>query len=59
MSATLITVGSGSSGNNYILRADNDILILECGVPVKDCLDKLNYNLEGVSGVIVSHAHRT
>lgn len=58
MSATLITVGSGSSGNNYIIRADNEVLILEAGVPFKKCSKVLNYDLKGVVGCCVTHAHK-
>lgn len=56
MSATLTCLSSGSSANGYILRADNDILILECGVPVTDCLRALNYDITLVEGCCVSHS---
>lgn len=58
MSATLTILASGSAANGYIIQADNEVLILECGVPFKECAKALNYNLEGVRGVCVSHAHR-
>lgn len=58
MSATLITVGSGSSGNNYIVRVDNEVLILEAGVPFKECATVLNYDLKEVVGCCVTHAHK-
>lgn len=58
MSATLQIVSSGSIGNNYILDVNGEKLILELGIRWKDILKALNFKLEGVSGVIVSHAHR-
>lgn len=58
MSATLITVGSGSSGNNYILDCDGEKLILEAGVPFKECAHMLNFDLENVRAVLTTHGHR-
>ena len=58
MSAILTVLASGSSANGYIIKADNEVLILEAGVPFKECAKVLNYNLEGIRGVCVSHAHR-
>lgn len=58
MSATLTVLASGSSANGYIIRADNDILILEAGVPFKECAKVLNYDLKGVVGCCVTHAHK-
>lgn len=58
MSASLTCLGSSSFGNGYIISAGNDVLILEAGVPFKECAKVLNYNLEGVRAVCVSHGHR-
>lgn len=58
MSATLAVLASGSSANGYIIQADNEVLILEAGVSFKECAKVLNYNLEGVKAVCVSHGHR-
>lgn len=58
MSATLICLGSSSSGNNYILDADGEQLILECGVPVAECLKALKYDISSVSGAVATHGHR-
>lgn len=46
MSATLTVMASGSSANGYIIQADGKVLILEAGVPFKECAKVLNYNLE-------------
>lgn len=58
MSATLHCIASGSQGNMYVLTAGNDRLVLEAGVSDRMLLTVLNYKLEGVLGVLVSHAHR-
>lgn len=58
MSTTLHCVSTGSVGNSYILDVNGEKLILELGVRWKDILKALDFNLEGVSGVLVSHAHR-
>lgn len=53
----LITLGSGSSGNAYILECENESLLLECGISWDKILKGLNYKLLNVVGVCVSHAH--
>lgn len=58
MSATLTCLSSGSSANGYIVRADDDILILEAGVPFKECAHMLNFDLENVRAVLTTHGHR-
>lgn len=58
MSATLNVLSSSSHGNGYVIKSDNEVLILEAGVPFKECAKVLNYNLEGVKAVCVSHGHR-
>lgn len=58
MSATLTVLASGSSANGYIIQANSEALILEAGVPFKECSKVLNYNLEGVKAVCISHGHR-
>lgn len=55
MSAKLIVNGSSSSGNNYLLQCGDDILILEAGVEVKKVLKSLNYDIEKVGGICVTH----
>ena len=53
----LITIGSGSSGNSYILECEEDKLIIELGVDFAEILKTLCYNINDVVGCIVSHAH--
>lgn len=52
-------VASGSSGNCYILQADNrETLILECGINFADIKKALDWELGNVAGCLVSHQHR-
>lgn len=55
--AELRVIGSGSSGNAYILQCNNETLLIELGMPWKDILKGLNYKIEDVAGCLVSHEH--
>ena len=50
-------VSSGSSGNCYILTCGNEKLILDAGLPIKAIKQGLGFDLGGIQGVIISHAH--
>lgn len=54
----LKVVGSGSSGNSYIVYNDQESLIIECGLPYDKILKALNFNIKNVVGCIISHAHK-
>ena len=54
---TLKCIGSGSSGNCYILKANNEKLILDCGLPIKVIKHGLDFDFGGIQGVLISHAH--
>lgn len=49
--------GSGSSGNSYILETDNEILILDAGISVKNVLAAIDWNISKISGVLITHSH--
>ncbi len=54
----LKTVESGSSGNCYLLVADNgETLILDCGIPIMEIKKALNWNIKNVVGVLCTHQH--
>lgn len=53
----LKVLGSGSSGNCYILENETEALIIEAGVPFKDAKVALNFNVKKIVGVIASHCH--
>ena len=55
---TLKCIGTGSSGNCYLLISDNgETLILDCGIPIKEIKKGLDWNIRGIRGMIISHAH--
>jgi len=53
----LTPIASSSSGNFYILESDGHRLILEAGIPIKQIMKALRYNLSNVSGCLCSHFH--
>jgi hypothetical protein len=55
--ARLITVGSNSAGNAYAIDAGGEILLLEAGCKMADVKRQINYRLNDVVGVCVSHSH--
>lgn len=57
MSATLTVLGSSSRGNGYLLDANGEQLIIECGVPFKECAKALGHDISHVRAVICSHQH--
>lgn len=54
----LTVLGSGSSGNCYLLQNKDEILIVECGLPYKTIIKGLNFNLIDVVGCLVTHEHK-
>lgn len=50
-------LASGSSGNCYLLECNNEVLILDCGISIKDIKGGLNFDLSKVVGCVVTHAH--
>lgn len=56
--ATLKVVGSGSKqGNTYIIEAGGEHLLLDLGCKWDDILNGLNYKIDKVVGVLVTHSH--
>lgn len=51
-------LGSGSSGNCYILENATEALIIEAGVRIKDVKIALDFNVSKIVGVVVSHVHK-
>ena len=50
-------VGTGSSGNCYLLTVNDQTLVIEAGVNFTKVKKALNFDLSKVVGVIVSHEH--
>lgn len=53
----LKVLGSGSSGNCYLLESDTECLILEAGLPFMEVKKALNFNIKKIVGVLVGHCH--
>ena len=58
----ITTIGSGSSGNCYILKNTSEDgfverLIIEAGVPFNSVQKALKFDLRNISGCLVSHEH--
>lgn len=50
-------IGSSSEGNGYIIFDNNEALILECGLPLMEVKKALDFNIERVKGLFVTHRH--
>lgn len=50
-------LGSGSSGNGYLLISNQDALLIECGVKFLDVKKALDFDISSLSGCIASHGH--
>lgn len=50
-------IGSGSSGNCYVLEADSEALLIEAGERFADVKRALRWNVGKLAGCIVSHRH--
>jgi phosphoribosyl 1,2-cyclic phosphodiesterase len=53
----LKVIGSNSKGNSYILENDTEALILECGVNFSRIKEALDFNLNKVTGCLITHEH--
>lgn len=54
---TLTVIGSGSSGNAYLLENEEEALLIECGVKISEIKKALNFSFKKVSGALCSHFH--
>ncbi len=55
----LVSLGSGSSGNGFLLDTGNIALLIDCGVAVRACQSAIrDYGVsERLAGIVVSHEH--
>ena len=51
-------ISTGSKGNCYLLSTENETLVLDCGVPIKDIKKALDFNISRICGVLCSHGHQ-
>ena len=54
----LKVVGSSSKGNAYALITENEILLLECGCPLKEIKKAIYWQILKIKGCLVSHGHQ-
>lgn len=50
-------LGSNSSGNAYVLQGQREVLLIECGIQVKEVMKAIDFDLDPVKGCIVTHNH--
>ena len=53
----LKVLGSGSSGNCYILENDEEALIIEAGLPFMEVKKVLDFNVMKIKAVLITHLH--
>lgn len=53
----LLTLGSGSSGNCYLLENETECLVIEAGVPYAEVKKAIDFQTRKIAGVIATHAH--
>lgn len=51
-------LASSSSGNCYRVSDGNTALLLECGIPIKEIREGLEFRLSEVDGCLISHEHK-
>jgi phosphoribosyl 1,2-cyclic phosphodiesterase len=51
-------LATGSSGNCYLLSTENETLILDCGIPIKEIKKGLDFDLSNVVGCVITHSHK-
>ncbi len=54
---SLKVLGSGSTGNCYLLSTENETLVLDAGVSSKEAKIALDFDVSRIVGVLVTHAH--
>ena len=50
-------LGSSSAGNCYIFDNGDECLLLECGVNYRDIQVAVDFDMNKISGCLVSHEH--
>ena len=50
-------LGSGSKGNGWVIDDGGEILIVDCGVHVRDVLIAIHFEISRVVGCAVTHEH--
>lgn len=48
---------TSSEGNAFAIETDNQMLLIEAGIPVADIKKMAEYKVEKMVGLLVSHGH--
>lgn len=54
----LICLGSGSTGNGYILETEKEAIMIECGISMREIKKALKWDISKIVGCLVSHHHQ-
>ena len=50
-------LGSGSSGNCYLLESEAECLVIEAGISLKEVKKAIDFNIRKIVGVLITHCH--
>jgi phosphoribosyl 1,2-cyclic phosphodiesterase len=53
----ITALGTSSKGNCYLVTTDTGCLIVDPGIRYREILEGIDYDLERIEGVVVSHSH--
>ncbi len=53
----ILTIGSGSSGNCYLIRSRGDAILLEAGVQFKKVQQALKFKTRQIKALFITHEH--
>ncbi|HOK40955.1 MAG TPA: MBL fold metallo-hydrolase [bacterium] len=57
---SLYSLTSGSSGNSFLIKYNDDIIIIDAGlscIRFEKSINSLNYKIEQIAGLIITHNH--
>ncbi len=54
---TFTSLASSSLGNAYVVSDGQTVLLLECGLPVRELQKRMGFQLSGITACLVSHEH--
>lgn len=60
MTIEICVLGSGSSGNATYLGTERTKILVDCGLPAREIvnrLDRIGVKIDELSGILISHAH--
>lgn len=60
MDLTFCAIASGSSGNSYMVRSDETVLLVDVGISgkrIKEGLEKGGASLDAVDAILITHEH--